>query len=215
MKAIIFDLQGTLMENGIFPSPTKQVRFILGIRKEFHDYVPLFETTLMTTPHTSLAEGFKSVAEAFNVRITPELTERLIGMWNKNKLLSRPFQETVPLLEELKKEYILVLVANIDCFTKDMITKFELQNHFNHIYLSCDVGMLKTNPEFFKNIMKDLEINPEEAVMIGDSIDSDMIPASKAGIRTILLDRMNRQDYPEKIHSLEDLKALLKSEEDK
>lgn len=215
MKAIIFDLQGTLIENGIFPSPTKQVRFILGIRKEFHDYVPLFETTLMTTPHTSLAEGFKSVAEAFNVRITPELTERLIGMWNKNKLLSKPFQETIPLLEELKKKYILVLVANIDCFTKDMITKFELQNYFSHIYLSCDVGMLKTNPEFFKNIIKDLEINPEEAVMIGDSIDSDMIPASKVGIRTILLDRMNRQDYSEKIHSLEDLKGLLKSEEGK
>lgn len=210
MKAIIFDLQGTLIENGIFPSPTKQVRFILGIRKEFHEYVPLFEATLMTTPHTSLAEGFKSVAEAFNVKITPELIERLIGMWNKNKLLSRPFQETVTLLEELKKDHILVLVANIDCFTKDMITKFNLQEYFNHIYLSCDVGMLKTNPEFFKNIMKDLEIDPEDAVMIGDSIDSDMIPASKAHIRTILLDRMNRQDYPEKIHSLSDLKEILK-----
>ena len=93
MKAIIFDLQGTLIENGIFPSPVKQVRFILGIRQEFHDYVPLFETTLMTTPHTSLAEGFKSVADAFNVKITPELTERLIGMWNKNKLLSKLLYE--------------------------------------------------------------------------------------------------------------------------
>jgi HAD superfamily hydrolase (TIGR01549 family) len=209
MKAIIFDLQGTLIENGIFPSPTKQVRFILEIRKDFHEYVPLFETTLMTTPHTSLADGFKSVAEAFNSKITPELTERLIGMWNKNKLLSRPFQETIAVLEELKKDYVLVLVANIDCFTKDMITKFNLQDYFNHVYLSCDVGMLKTNPEFFKNIIKDLEIAHEDAVMIGDSIDSDMIPASKAGLRTILLDRMNRQDYPQKIHSLSDLKEAL------
>lgn len=209
MKAIIFDLQGTLIENGIFPSPTKQVRFILGIRKDFHEYVPLFETTLMTTPHTSLADGFKSVAESFDVKITSELTERLIGMWNKNKLLSRPFQETLAVLDELKKDYILVLAANIDCFTKDMITKFNLQEYFNHVYLSCDVGMLKTNPEFFKNIIKDLEINPEDVVMIGDSIDSDMIPASKAGLRTVLLDRMNRQDYPQKIHSLSDLKEAL------
>jgi len=209
MKAIIFDLQGTLIENGIFPSPVKQVRFILGIRQEFHDYVPLFETTLMTTPHTSLAEGFKSVADAFNVKITPELTERLIGMWNKNKLLSKPFQETISVLEDLKKDHMLVLVANIDCFTKDMITKFNLQNYFNHIYLSCDVGMLKANPEFFKNILKDLEMTPEEAVMIGDSKESDMVPSSKNGIRAILLDRMNRQDYPEKIHSLSDLRGHL------
>jgi HAD superfamily hydrolase (TIGR01549 family) len=209
MKAIIFDLQGTLIENGIFPSPTKQVRFILGIRREFHDYVPLFENTLMTTPHTSLAEGFKSVSEAFNVKITPELTERLIGMWNKNKLLSRPFQETIDVLEDLKKDHVLVLVANIDCFTKDIITKFNLQNYFNHIYLSCDVGMLKANPEFFKNILKDIELNPEDVAMIGDSIDSDMIPSSKAGIKTILLDRMNRQDYPVKIHSLSDIRGRL------
>lgn len=209
MKAIIFDMQGTLVENGIFPSTTKQVRFILGIRKEFSDYVPIFEKALLTSTHTTLSEGFKSVAEAFNVRITPEITERLIGMWNKNKLLSRLFPETIDVLEHLKKDYSLILVANIDCFTKDIITKFGLQNYFNHVYLSCDVGVLKANPEFFKNIIKDIQLKPEEMVMIGDSIESDMRPASSAGIRTILIDRMNRQEYPEKIHSLTELKNQL------
>lgn len=209
MKTIIFDLQGTLMENGIFPSPTKQVRFILGIRRDFHDYVPLFETTLMTTPHTSLSEGFRAVAEAFDVEINPHITERLIGMWNKNKLLSRPFEETFNVLEDLKKDHVLILVANIDCFTKDIITKFELQNYFNHVYLSCDVGMLKTNPDFFKTILKDLQLEPTEAVVVGDSIESDIIPATKANIPCVLVDRLDRQDYPKKIHSLKDLRGAL------
>lgn len=209
MKAIIFDLQGTLIENGVFPSPIKQVKFILGIKKEFHDYVPLFESTFMTSPHTTLSEGFKAVAEAFNVKISPVVSERLIGMWNKNKLLSKPFPETISALERLKGKYILVLVANIDCFGKDIITKFNLQNYFNHIYLSCDVGLIKTNLEFFKNILKDLSLDPKEVLMIGDSIASDMIPASKVGMKTILIDRMNRQNYPDKINSLDEIHKIL------
>ncbi|GIU69452.1 MAG: hypothetical protein KatS3mg002_0688 [Candidatus Woesearchaeota archaeon] len=209
MKAIIFDLQGTLVENGVFPSPIKQVRFILGIKRDFREYVTLFESVFMTSTHTTLSEGFKAVADAFNVKITPAINERLIGMWNKNKLLSKPFPETIDVLEKLKGKFVLVLVANIDCFGKDIITKFNLQKYFNKIYLSCDIGILKTNPEFFKNILNDISLNPEDVLMVGDSIDSDMTPASKLNINTILIDRLNRQDYPNKIRTLNDLTNIL------
>lgn len=210
MKAIIFDLQGTLMENGVFPSPTKQVRFILGIKVDFHQYVPLFENALLVSTHKSLSEGFKSVADAFDIEITSDSTDKLIGIWNKNKLLSHLFSDTLDTLNELKKDYELVLAANIDCFTKDIITKFSLQNYFNHIYLSCEVGMLKSDPEFFKRILKDLKLAPSDVIMVGDSVESDMKPASIAGLRTILIDRMDRQEYPEKISSLKELKTTLK-----
>ena len=209
MKAIIFDLQGTLIENGIFPSPIKQVRFILNIRKEFKDFVPVFENALLTSAHPSLSDGFKNVTDVFNVKADNQTMERLVGMWNKNKLLSKPFSDTVDTLETLKKDYELVLVANIDCFTKDVITKFDLQKYFSHIYLSYDLGMLKTNPEFYKNILKDLELKNDDVIMVGDSLESDMRPASHAGIRTILIDRNGRQEYSEKISTLSELKNIL------
>ncbi|MGV8150254.1 MAG: HAD family hydrolase [Candidatus Woesearchaeota archaeon] len=209
MKAIIFDLQGTLLENGIFPSPIKQARYILGVRREFKDFVPIFEDALLTSTHESLAGGFNAVAEAFDVSIENHTREQLVGMWNKNKLLSRPFPDTLNILSDLKKEYRLILIANIDCFTKDVITKFGFNEYFSNIYLSCDIGMLKTNTDFFSNILKDTGLSSQDVLMVGDSIESDMKTASRLGIRTILIDRNNRQEYPEKITTLSELIGLL------
>lgn len=209
MKTIIFDLQGTLVENGVFPSPSKQVKFILGLRMPFQEYIHVFETVFMTNIHTNLSEGFKAVADSFNIRLSKEQLDSLIGIWNKNKLLTKTYPETIEVLESLKNDYNLVLVANIDCFSKDIITKFNLQKYFNKIYLSCDVGILKSNPEFFKNILLELNVGKEEAIMVGDGIESDMIPASKVGIRTILIDRRNKQEYREKINSLKELVKIL------
>ena len=39
VKAIFFDFWGTVVENGVFPSPVKQARFLLGLEIEFSDYI--------------------------------------------------------------------------------------------------------------------------------------------------------------------------------
>jgi len=208
VKVIIFDLQGTLIENGIFPSPIKQVKHIMDIRQSFHSYVPVFEQAFMTKKFDNLSDAFGAVAENFSIDMTKSLTERLVGLWNKNKLLSRPFPEAIECLESLKNTK-LVLAANIDCFTKEIIQKYDLEKYFDKIFVSCDMGYVKNNPEFFRMILQDLGIKPEEAIVVGDSVESDMKAAQAAGMKSILVDRNNRMDYPDKISSLNELKELL------
>jgi HAD superfamily hydrolase (TIGR01493 family) len=126
-------------------------------------------------------------------------------MWNKNKILSKPFPDTVENLERLHKDYTLVLVANIDNLNKDVIEKFSLQKYFDHIFLSCDTGMLKTDEKFYDVVMKETGLNKEDVLIVGDSIESDMKAAEAAGIAHVLIDRNNRMDYDNKITSLNDL----------
>jgi HAD superfamily hydrolase (TIGR01549 family) len=209
IKVIIFDLQGTLIENGVFPSPIKQVKHIMDIKQSFHSYVPVFEQEFMTKQYNNLSEAFSAVAENFSIDMTKSLTERLVGLWNKNKILSKPFPEAIDCLESLK-EYKLILAANMDCFSKEIIQKFDLEKYFDKIFISCDIGYVKNNPEFFKIILQDLKIDPEKAIVVGDSIESDMKAAQAAGIKGILIDRNNRMEYPDKISSLNELKELLK-----
>lgn len=208
-KAIIFDLQGTLLENGIFPSPAKQVKFILGIRRNFHDYVTLFEKVLMTKKYATLGDGFKAVATEFNVHVPDFVFEKLVGLWNKNKLLSKMYPETIEVLEDLKKDYKLVLAVNLDSFSTDIISRFGLDKYFDQTFISCDNGMLKTDNGYYDKIAEALGLSKEDLLMVGDSIDSDMKNARESGVTTILIDRRDRMEYDTKIKTLSELRGML------
>jgi len=203
VHAIIFDLQGTLIENGIHPSPIKQVKNILRINEDFHEYVVRFEKIFMTRKHENLTEAFKAVAKEFGVNPPEFVYEKLVGLWNKNKLLSTLFQETLDVLDSLKS-HKLILVANIDCFSKEVIEKFNLEEYFEKIYLSFEQGKLKN--EIYNDIASEFD---NDIVIVGDSIESDMKPAELIGVKSILVDRNSRMEYPNKISDLYGLKELI------
>jgi len=209
VKALIFDLQGTLVENGIYPSPLRQVKNILRIDAPFSDFVMRFEKVLMIEKYPSLKEAFVSVCEEFHIQPKEYLLEKMIGLWNKNKLLSQLYPDTIEVLVDLKSEYKLVLVANIDCFSKDVIDKFQLEKYFDLIMLSCDTGLLKNDRKFFSMVLDKLGVNPEDALMVGDSLESDLDTARASGIRGVLVDRHNKREYDPKILTLSELKKQL------
>ena len=209
VKLLLFDMQGTVIENGIYPSPIKQVKFLLGIRQGFHDYVPEFEKVFMIKNFDTLTQAFHAVAEHFNVSVPEFQMEKLVGVWNKNKLLSKPFPESFEVLKDLKNDYKLALLANLDSFSKDIVQKYSLGDYFDNIYLSCDTGMLKSDTGLFDKIVSDTGIAREDMLMIGDSVESDMKSAENAGILSVLLDRRNRMVYEPKIASLTELKRHL------
>ena len=211
VKAIIFDLQGTLVENGVFPSPVKQVRFILGIRQSFHDYVPIFEKIFMTKSYDSLSDAFNAVCAHYRLDVPDFVIEKLIGIWNKNKLLSQIYPETVDILTDLRKDHKLILVANIDCFTREVIDKFKLREYFDEVFLSYDSGLLKTDKGFYEMILDKISLTKDDVLMVGDSVESDMKSAQSAGIRSVLIDRNNRMIYDQKILGISGLIDYLKT----
>src|SRR3989344_2881891 len=113
VKAIIFDFWGTLVENGVW-SPIKQVQQILNLDLSFSDYVSRMELAMMTKKFDSLKEAFQAVCEEFAVSCTEEKMEQLIGTWNKSWMLAKPYEEVQEELDNLKKEYKLILVSNTD-----------------------------------------------------------------------------------------------------
>ena len=88
MKLIIFDFWGTLVENGTY-SPVRQVRNILEMEQPFSEFVGQFEKTFMTEMLPDLKSGFLQVSESFGIEAPDFIIERLIGMWNKNRLLAK------------------------------------------------------------------------------------------------------------------------------
>ena len=83
---------------------------------------------------------------------------------------------------------------------------------------SAEEGVSKPDPELYAVALKQAGCEPEEAVMIGDRIDNDIIPAKRLGLLTIRilqgygrfqpeLEGQERADWT--IESLEQLIPLL------
>ena len=209
IKAVLFDFWGTIVEIGVFPSPVKQIRNILGLhRLHYRKYIVLLERALMLDESADLYAAFTKVCEVFQREPTQEILDELVGMRNKNNLLANPLSDTERTLETLRKQYKIALVSNSDCFSvKAVIDKYGMEKFFDEILLSHETGYLKIDREMFEEALKRLGVEPHEAVMVGDSINSDIRSAQRAGVNAILIDRRGR-GYHDISYVIENLDEL-------
>ena len=115
------------------------------------------------------------------------------------------FEDVLPTLDELRRHDLRIgLVSN---------TGRDLDEFVRHHGLDVDAaissgrhGKTKPHPTIFRAALELLGVEPEAAVMVGDSLDDDVEGARTAGIRGLLLDRDNR--YPEVEEKLTDLRGL-------
>ena len=101
------------------------------------------------------------------------------------------------LVHYLAKKYPLTVVTN--GFIEVQYEKFDksgLRNCFSHIVLSEEVGCQKPNPRIYEEALHMNGVSAEEAVMIGDSWNSDIQGAINAGIDQIWV-RKSQDSLPE------------------
>ena len=210
VNTLIFDVWGTIIEHGVDRSPSKFVKKKLGIKLNFQEFITTFQTSLFTEEYETLREGFENVASDFNKDVEDETYEDLIGLWNKRAMMSHMYQEVEEALGHLKGDYEIVLLANMDNISyNNLEQKYGLEDLFDEVYTSFDVGYVKGNPKFYKYILDAHDIHSDEALMVGDSIKSDMESAEKAGIDGVLMDRRDSREYEPKVIDVDELKLFL------
>ena len=88
-------------------------------------------------------------------------------------------------LLSLKKQYPMVLVSNFYGNIATVLKEFKLDGIFDTIIESAVVGVRKPDPQIFTLGVEALGMQPDEVLVVGDSMDKDIIPASKAGCHTV------------------------------
>jgi HAD superfamily hydrolase (TIGR01549 family) len=210
-KAIVFDFWGTLVENGTY-SPIRQVKRILRLDDmPFSDYVIRLENAMMIKKHESLKDAFEAVANEFGIKINTYQINMLVGLWNKNWLLAKPYPEAEKVLSELKKKYKLIMISNTDNFSVEpVLQKFDFSKYFDKILLSYEQGSLKTDGKMLEHALSEMGIPKEDVVVVGDSLESDIMPAERAGMKAVLVDRKERRtEISLRIKNLEELSLIL------
>ncbi len=209
-KAVLFDFWGTLVQQGAY-SPLKQTYKFMRPRMVFGDFVEKFERVAMTKPYDDQALMFKDAFDAFGLRSQDWIVEKLIGIWNKNKLLARLYPDTMQALEMLKSKGIkIAIVSNTPKLSVDgLLEKFGLDKLFDAVCFSYEAGVLKTDTEMFDLALGKLGVGREDAVMVGDSLETDIAGAEKAGVLAVLVDRKGTRDYKNKIKDLMEIEKFL------
>ncbi|HEY2072482.1 MAG TPA: HAD-IIIA family hydrolase [Gaiellaceae bacterium] len=119
------------------------------------------------------------------------------------------YDDVVPVLDDLRKAGLKIgLVSNS---ARD-VHAFAL-----HHALDIDAGISsfhhgKTKPHasIFRAVLDLLEVAPEDAAMVGDTIDADIEGALAIGMRAVLVDRLGQHaDVPDRITDLHSLPQVL------
>lgn len=124
----------------------------------------------------------------------PELSTIVKGLWKVYLTLwpvhSKPFKETMPLLNTLKARYKLGLVTNfVDGPTaRKVFNNYQFEKIFDVIIISGEVGYRKPKRLLFDLALSELNSLPEKAVMVGDTVIADVIGPKEMGMKAVLID---------------------------
>lgn len=108
----------------------------------------------------------------------------------------RAFRESVrvdpaipALLSRLQKRFRLGFLSNYPC-THSIVSSLKdlgLYDFFDQVVVSADIGYAKPHPRAFAALIGEMNLNPSEAVYVGDNWLADVQGAKRAGMRAVWL----------------------------
>ena len=94
--------------------------------------------------------------------------------------------ELVEYIKQIKQKYPVYLLSNaIASFLRPILKQNDLYQLFDEIFISSEMKIAKPDSAYFETVLKKLEINANDVVMIDDN-PSNINGAKKAGIDGIV-----------------------------
>ena len=220
LKAVLFDLGGTLVKTASPPEIIKRILERYGIVRELEE---------IALAHRRAEEGMspedyrlsyyefwvkwnRRILNALQISGGDEFLARaLVDEWWDNADVEL-YPDAREALEKLREsELRLGIVTN--AFKKDIeeiFARIDLPNLFDVAVGIDAVGRPKPDPQIFLYAVKKLNIRPREALFVGDSLENDYFGALKAGLRAVLVDRDYLMNNRLDLIRINDLRELIK-----
>jgi len=86
-----------------------------------------------------------------------------------------------------KAGYKIALIANDEDATsaRNIVTNTGLKEYFDTIVVSGELGVEKPDRRIFEAALKSLGVKAEDAVMIGNRVDTDIVGANRLGMVSV------------------------------
>lgn len=206
-KAIFFDLGETLV--------TQNIEDNMVTRKALEDISHLLPKKIsVATMFRSYQKGYainNAIRSEYNIEIPiviwmRRLLARLIGEEPKSQLISKcvriivkrrsanaiAFEDAHSTLKRLSVGKVrLGVISNVSSHevALGILKKTRLERFFDLLVTSASTGVRKPDPGIFQYALRQLDLNPHEAVMVGDSERHDIRGGKSAGLQAVLINR--------------------------
>lgn len=122
------------------------------------------------------------------------------------------FPNAVEVLEYLKPNYNLHIITNgFQEIQEKKLRNSGIHGYFSEIIDSEMAGVKKPNPIIFKLALDRAKVEPHKSLMIGDSLEADIMGAKAVGLHTLHFNAHGEEEHHEApiIYDLEEIKSFL------
>lgn len=215
LRAVVFDVDFTLARPGpdLGPAGFRQLGLRYGLDLDPERYDEARAAAFTEVKRHPELDHDQEIWVLFTERIirgmggtgdTYEAAREMERRWEQSVHFEL-YDDALPTLDALRDHGLKIgLLSN---------SSRDLDEFVSHHGLVADAvltsrvhGKTKPHRTIFRAMLGRLAVAPEEAVMVGDTIEDDIDGALAVGMRAVLLDREGR--YPELAGRLDDLREL-------
>jgi len=191
VKAIVFDLEGTLFESAALNR--RHLAMVIDVIARRHNF-------LKEEANESLLSKRKRMKTELGY--VPPLTNVLQGLGlSKNEFFATiekidpiPFikqdANLKRMLQELRnKDLKLVLLTNVGHrYALRILEALGINTtYFDYLITGSEMEEVKPHPYSFRTVVEYLNLPPDQIIMVGDRIAIDLAPAKALGMKTVLV----------------------------
>ena len=206
IKAVFFDLDGTLCDSDTAWGIAQKETFQL-LCEQYPDVSEEALTEAWRTVHQELFKqldaGKCSMADVRDARFQclfqelglpiDKVMEGLSGFFCSRYITSLRLYDDVTVLEKLHAYHIgLITNGAHDEHTDSQLSKVRhlgLSERIQSLTISGEIGARKPRVEIFQVACERAGVLPQEAMLVGDSIENDIVGANRAGMTSVFIDR--------------------------
>ncbi|MCF8283556.1 MAG: YjjG family noncanonical pyrimidine nucleotidase [Sphingobacteriales bacterium] len=124
------------------------------------------------------------------------------------------FEGTHEVLSALKTNYKLHIITNGFLESQEMkMSRTNLKQYFDQVFISEVIGLYKPDIALFNHALEAVGAESHQVLMIGDSLEADILGAKNAGIDQVYFNPLSdphNYEITYEINKLHELLALLK-----
>ena len=190
IKLIIFDLWQTLAYRDVEKGSTTQMLEQTWSSLPKKDFVKIFENSVQTQKRSNKYEAYENLCKNMGLQTTKDNIDLLMNIRDYAESKAKEYPHTIWMLSQLKKLwYKIWLLSNSSIFAIEILKeKTKILDYIDYPLFSFEVGTIKPDLAFFEKMLEITGYKPEEAIMVWDKLDDDVIPPRELGMNAILFE---------------------------
>ena len=191
IKAVFFDIDNTLYDSALqvemVRSNAIKAMIEAGLDIDVEEGLQALKD-IVALKGSNYQNHFDELLKKYGCEGNPRILAAGILAYHNTKLSYLvPFPDTIPTLLTLRQRGYKIGVITEGRSVKqwEKLISLGLQHFFHAVLISEEVAKQKPDVELFITAAKRIGCKPNEAAMVGDRLDKDIIGAKAAGMTTI------------------------------